>query len=179
MINVSESEKKVLSIWGGVAIIIFISVILIAVFTKGNNTKDDIDSITARNTNHLLDRNRYYTVASVISKYYAYLNQKDYASVLKILDSNYTKEKSISESNLTTYIKTYDVATTYNPHIMCVKSVDKGIYTILTNGEEISSNTGKIYGTPYYQVILDGNTTHFSLKPISEEEYQEVCHERN
>ena len=47
MINVSESEKKVLSIWGGVAIIIFISVILIAVFTKGNNTKDDIYSITS------------------------------------------------------------------------------------------------------------------------------------
>lgn len=175
MFNISESQKKVLTAWGVAAIIIFLIVVLVAITIKNKEDKDEKNNITATNSNYLIDRNRYYTIKTAISKYYSYLNVHDYDAVLKILNEKYVEDNNIDKNNLKEFINITDTALAYNPHIMCLKSVNKGVYTFVTNGDELGANTGKILDQMYYQIIMDGNTSLFSLEPISESTYEEVC----
>ena len=178
MFNISESQKKVLSIWAISACLIFALVILLAITIK-HEKESEVPSITAKDSKVLLDRNRYYTIKSAITKYYSYLNMKDYEAVLKILDKNYKDKNDITETNLDEYLTDTDKQLSYQSKVMCLKSVKKGVYTFVTEGTEIASNTGTEIGEKYYQVTLDGNTSLFSLMPVDKKDYQEVCNEKN
>ncbi|MCH5167615.1 MAG: hypothetical protein J1F35_06995 [Erysipelotrichales bacterium] len=177
MFNISESQKKVLSIWAIIACLIFALVILLAITVK--REKENVyESITAKNSNELIDRNRYYTIKSAITKYYSYLNMKDYDAVLKILDENYKDKNNITKNNLKNYLTDTDKQLSYESKVMCLKSIKKGVYTFVTEGTEIASNTGDKIGDKYYQITMNGNTSLFSLMPIDKSTYQEVCNEK-
>ena len=176
MFNISESQKKVLGIWAIIAVIVLCLVILIAVSIKRED-KELIENITAKNSKMLIDRNRYYTVKNAITKYYSFVNMKDYDAVLKILDENYKSKNNITEENIDEFI-TNDIQVSYHSKVMCLKSAKKGIYTFVTEGSEISANKGEFIKDQYYQVKLDGNSSLFSILPIDKTIYDEVCNEK-
>lgn len=178
MFNISESQRKVLSIWALIAVIIFALVILLAVTLK-REKEDAIDEITAASSNKIIDRNRYYTVRGAITKYYSYLNMKDVSAILKILNKDYVEDNDLTKDNVFDELLDTDKQLSYTTGIMCLKSIDKGVYTYVTEGSEIGINTGAVIGDKYYQITLDGNTSLFNLFPIDEDIYKEVCNEKN
>lgn len=174
MFNISASQKKVLTIWAILGIIILLAVILIAIFTPVEK-KEQEETITATNSNKVIDRSRYYTVKNAITKYYSYINMHDYESVLQILDESYIKDNNLNKDNVKSFLAITDVSTSYQSKIMCLKDIKDGVYSFVIEGEEISANTGSFISEKYYQVVLDGNALAFSLKPIDKIFYDEVC----
>ena len=95
MFYISDSQKKVLTVWALIGLIIFLLVVLIAIVSpKQKNIKEE-EKITANNSNLVINRSRYYTVKNAITKYYSYVNMEDYNSVLNILDKKYKEENNI------------------------------------------------------------------------------------
>lgn len=172
MFKISDVERKTLIAWAIVAVIIFI----IILFIKVNPVeKKEKDKITTPGTNYINDRSRYYTVKNALTKYYSFLNAKNYDAVLKILDTNYVEENHIDINTITNYISNEDTQVSYETGIMCLKSVKNGVYTYVVKGDDIKMNSGDFIKERYYEVVLDGNTSLFSVKPIDDKYYEEVC----
>lgn len=174
MLNLSDSEKKVLIAWAIVGIIILLIVLLFGL-KQDRTKKEEIDNITAKGNNYLIDRNRYYTVKNAITKFYSFINSQDYDATLKILNEKYVNDNKITIKNIDEFITESDVQLSYQTKKMCLKSVKSGVYTFVSEGEEISANTGKYIGDKYYEVVLDGNTSLFSIKPIESSIFEGVC----
>lgn len=175
MFNVSETQKKVLSIWAIIGVVILLIVILVSTITPKDKKDNSINNLTSEDSNVIIDRNRYYTVKNAILKYYSYVNMEDYSSVLAILDEAYIKDNNITLNNVTDYLTDTKVALSYQSKVMCLKSVKKSVYRFVIEGEEISANTGSVIASKYYEVALDGNNSRFSLMPIDAKQYNEVC----
>lgn len=174
MFKVSESEKKVLVLWAVLGIIIFMLVLLLF-FKKNEDNKEDISKITAEDSNYVIDHNRYYTVKNAITKFYSFLNAKDNEAIFKILNENYIKENSLNEDNVMDYFTEADVSLAYQSGKLCLKSVKKGVYDFVIEGVEIKANTGEEIHDMYYEIVLDGNTSLFNIKPIDVDEFEGVC----
>lgn len=172
--KISETERKVLIIWLVIGVLVFLAVVLI-------NIKPNIKNSSSPNTkpgeNHVSDRIRYYTVKNAINKFYSYKNISDYDSVIKILDADYVEKNHIDEDTVTTFIGESDSFMTFETGIMCLKSVKDGVYVYAVEGYEVAMSTGENKNKLYYQVTLDGNTSLFSVLPISESTYGGVCNE--
>lgn len=176
MFQVSESQKKVLKAWIIVGIVILILVSCFALLTVKENKKEvKEEGITAKNSKMVIDKSRYYTVKNAITKYYSYVNMHDYDSVLKILDKKYVESNNIDSNNIKEKLNYADVSISYDSRIMCLSSSNKGVYSFVVDGNEISANTGSVLNKVYYEIIMDGNNQTFSLKPIEENTYKEVC----
>ncbi len=172
--KISETERKVLIIWAIVGLLVFLVIILINVKPK-TNEKPNIN--TTPGENHVSDRVRYYTVKNAINKYYSYKNISDFDSVIKILDEDYVKKNHIDEDTITTFIGETNSFMTFDTGIMCLKSAKSGVYVYVVEGTEVVMATGEKKNKLYYQVTLDGNTSLFSILPISEDTYGGVCNE--
>lgn len=172
--KISETERKVLIAWLIIGILVFIAIVLINIRPKDKKVEEPN---THPGKNHVSDRIRYYTVKSAINKYYSYKNISDYDSVIKILDSSYVEENHIDEDTITTFIGESDALLTFDTGIMCLKSYKDGVYSYVVEGYEETMSTGEMKNKMYYQVTLDGNTSLFSLQPISESTYGGVCNE--
>lgn len=96
---------------------------------------------------------------------------------MKILAEKYVKENNIKEDNLNEFIPDSEVVLSYESKKMCLKSVNKGVMTFVSEGSEISANTGAYVKDIYYEVVLDGNTSLFSVEPINKKIFEEVCNE--
>lgn len=176
MFNISESQKKVLTGWIIIGIVILILVSIVAVVTvKEKSGKEDDERLTSNNSKKIIDRSRYYTVKNAITKYYSFVNMKDYDSVLKIFDEEYKKKNNINESNVKEFLTDTVTTLSYDSRIICLKNNDKGVYTFVVDGDEISANTGTIINRKYYEITMDGNNSTFYLYPIDESSYNEVC----
>lgn len=176
MLNISESQKKVLTGWIIVGVIILILVSVVAVLTvKEKSEKDVKEKLTATNSNKIINRSRYYTIKNAITKYYSFINMKDYASVLKIIDNDYKKKNNINESNVKDFLTDTKTTLSYDSRIICLKNNEKGVYTFVVDGDEISANTGAVINRKYYEITMDGNNSTFYLYPIDESSYNEVC----
>lgn len=175
MVKLSETERKTLFVWAIVAIIIFLIVLLIT-SKQVKNKKEQVENLVAPGTREIIDRSRYYTIKGALEKYYSYINMKDKDAVVKILSEKYVKEKEITKDNVDKFVKFEDFSKTIKTNIICLKKVNKGVYTFAVSGVEISRNTNELIDDIYYEVELDGNTSLFSVKPIEEKVYSEVCH---
>lgn len=170
--KISETERKVLIIWLIIGVLVFLAVVLISIKPKTNKTEQPN---TTPGENHVSDRVRYYTVKNAINKYYSYKNISDYDSVIKILDSNYVEDNHIDKDTITTFIGNSDSLMTFDTGIMCLKSFKSGVYVYVVEGHEVTMSTGEEKDKVYYQVTLDGDTSLFSILPISESTYGGVC----
>lgn len=174
-LGLTVQEKKVLSFWGIALLILIIGLSIfsilfpekgiLAYFRKNKNVEYKYAEVS--------NFSRYSTVTTAIEKYYSFINMKDYNSVLKILDEDYIKEKNITSTNIKNNIYIPDGLVSFNPGIMYGKSKN-GIMTYLVEGTVENFSTGEIIKKEYLKVILDGNTFHFSVRPIDEKEYKEV-----
>lgn len=178
MFNISESERKVLIIWIIIAVII-VSIVMVVQIMFGGFTKDDGSGITAKDSRVVNDRNRYYTVKGALTKYYSFVNAKDYDSVLKILDEKYVDDNKITVDNVDEKINIEDYQLSYETRVMCLKSAKKGVYTFVVDGIEVKMMSGEELDRKYYEIVMDGNTSLFSVKPINVDKYEEVCNGKN
>lgn len=173
--DLSEAERKTLIAWAIIGILIFIVAIVVKL-TFLPNLKDNKFNEAYQTVK---DQNRYYTVNGAITKYYAFLNDKNFESILHILDEKYVKEKGITKENIKNFLTSKDTAISYQPKIMCSKEISSGLTSYLINGKEITMNTNEYIEEKYYEVILDGNHFTFSLKEIDQSVFGGNCHEQS
>lgn len=174
-ISLTAQEKKVLSFWGIALLIIIIALSIfnflfpeVSIFAYFKN-KEKVQY----NYSEVSDFSRYSTVSAAIEKYYSFLSMKDYNSVLKILDEEFIKENNITSTNIKSHIFIPESIVSYQPNIMYGKTKN-GIMTYLVDGSVVNFSTGEELKKEYLKVKLDGNTFHFSVRPIDEKEYKEV-----
>lgn len=172
--NLSDGEKKTLLAWFIVAAIFLLILIVIKIINPDFTFKKKTD-YSKNQYSIVTDYNRYYTVSNAINKYYSFINAHEYESVYHILDEEYTKEKNVDKDTVINIISDATKALSYQSRLMCYKDIADGITSYLIKGEEVFMNSLDVNKTIYYEVILDGNNFHFSLKPIEEDFFGGNC----
>ena len=173
--NLSQAEKKTLIAWFIVALIFLLILFIIKIINPDFSFKRKVD-YSQNKYSIVTDYNRYYTVYAAINKYYSFINAREYESVYHILDEKYTQEKNVDKDTVINLISDTDKALSYKSNIMCFKEISEGITSYLVKGEEVFMNSIENHQTIYYEVILDGNKFHYSLKPIKQEFFGGNCH---
>lgn len=173
--NLSSAEKKTLLVWFIVAVIFLLILIVFKIINPEFTLRKKTDY--SKNKYSLVtDYNRYYTVSTAINKYYAFINAHEYESVYHILDEEYIKENNIDSTTVINYISDTDKSLSYRSQLMCSKDIADGITSYIVKGEEGSMNSLESDKTLYYQIILDGNSFHYSVRPIEEGYFGGNCH---
>ncbi len=173
MKDLDKTQKKVLFFWLILAIVVLILFFLLRFFKidfKRSNTYDK--------TYHLVeDYSRYYTVTATIDKLYQFLNAGSRESVLHILDSEYKEEKKLTEKNVISTLKNEKTSISFEARTMCEKRVKEDLTQYVVKGYKVDLNEIKKISEVFYQVVLDESNFHFSIRPIEEKTFSEVCHE--
>ena len=172
--DLSESKKKTLMAWFIIAVIFLLILIVIKIINPDFSFKKKVD-YSKNKYSVVTDYNRYYTVANAINKYYAFINAHEYESVYHILDESYTKEKNVDKDTVINIISDTDKALSYQSGLMCSKDIAEGITSYLVKGNEVYMNSLDVNKTIYYEIILDGNKFHYSIKPIEEDFFGGNC----
>lgn len=184
--DLTEEEKKTLTYWGLFGIIAFMLVILFSflyVENKKNNTGKDAD----KGYSIVYDQNHYYTVIGAVDKYYQFINMSDAKALMKILDTNYVKDKKIKESNVLDIVKNSEIMLAFDPGVMCKKDNGKGQISYLirvkekpyftVSGDDETIIEDKSLSNMYYRVMMDHKELSYSITLISEKEYGDACYE--
>ena len=177
-IKLNDAEKKVLTFWLILAVVIVSGLLIFKLvfpedFDKffGLGEYDNKYSLVK-------NRTRYYTVSNAIVKYYTYLDAKDSDAIFNILNDGYKEANGITSAN---NIKFSDEENkqnlTYNARLMCQKKINKGIYSFYVEGFESKSNVSGRGDYKYYEVILDDNKLVYSIRPIDQNTFGGECHE--
>lgn len=180
--QLGKEEQKVLLIWGIVAVVFALLVILVGKKIDDRVKQNDIDSmenITLGNDNFVSNSDLYYTVKSAINKYYSYIGSNDNISLYKIIDSKYIKELKITESNIFDKLKEDNNVSYTSYYPSCVKDVHGSVIDIVAKGEIVNNETFEHTKLVYFNVELNYNNLTFTIKPIDEKKYEEVCYEKN
>lgn len=176
--KLNDSEKKVLTFWAILAVIIVIGLFIFRIVAPEKFDKFFGLDGAERYYSLVTDRTRYYTVANAIDKYYSYTNAKDANAIFNMLNENYKQSKNIKFASDINFTQEVDPANlTFNPRLMCKKKIAKAKYSFLVKGFESKSTESKRLGTLYYQVILDDSNFTFSIQPIDEKTFGGECHE--
>lgn len=174
MQKLSDEQKKTLFAWTIIAIIIFLIIALIA-SKKISKKVEEEKVLVAAGTKEIINKSRYYTIKGALEKYYSFISMNNKDAVYKILSDKYKKDNNITKSSIDSYIDFDTEARTIKTGIICYEKSKKGVYTFAVEGNEITSNTGKVKDEVFYRVVLDGNTQLFSVEPIEEKDYEDVC----
>ena len=169
--ELGESEKKVLKVWGIIALVLMIGLIVAAIMTKLDNTSPN------GNKGYVIlrDSTRYYTVSNALNKYYAFVNSKDAKSTYKILADKYKEKNGITEKNVIEKVG-YEKSVSVTPSYMCYAEYKTGIVEYIFKGTIKNMNKANdILGDKYYKVTLDGNNMTFTVEEISEKYFGGNC----
>ena len=169
--ELGESEKKVLKVWGIIALVLMIGLIVAAIMTKRDNTSPN------GNKGYVIlrDSTRYYTAANALNKFYAFVNAKDAASVYKILADKYKEKNDITEINVLAKVG-YKENVSVTPSYMCYAEYKTGIVEYIFKGTVKNMNKIEdIIDEKYYKVTLDGNNMTFTIEEISEKYFGGNC----
>lgn len=164
--SLSDSEKKVLRIWGIVASIIFIGLVIIAIINKVNPALIDISGEYSYRI--VKDETRYYTVSNTISKYASYINAKDKESILTILDNDYKKNNDINVDNVLEKVGNFDKNISITPSYMCSRKRNDEITQYIFSAS-INDTKGDKITTKNYSVYLDSKNMTFSVEEVTSE----------
>lgn len=176
--KLNDSEKKVLSFWVILAVVIISGLLVFKLVAPDKFDKFFGLGEYDRKYSLVTDRTRYYTVSNAIVKYYSYLNAKDSEAVFNIYNETYKTNKGInSPSNISFSEDAEKQNITFNARLMCKKKLDKGIYSFYVTGFESKANESGRLDNKYYEVILDDNKFVFSIQPIDEKTFGGECHE--
>ena len=178
-IKLNESEKKVLTFWAILAVIVISALLVFRVVAPEKFNKFFGLSNADKKYTLVKDRTRYYTVLNSINKYYQYNNDHDSQKVFDVLNSKYKEEQNIT-SPLSFVWPDVEHGTqkVYNARLMCQKKLDIGIYSYYVSGFESDSNKANSRGEKaYFDVRLDDNNMTFDIRPIDEKTFGGECHE--
>ena len=177
-IKLNESEKKVLTFWAILAVVVVSGLLVFRIVAPEKFNKFFGISNADKAYSLVKDRTRYYTVFHAVNKYYNYSNAKDSESVIMVLNDKYKQEKNINNAGDIAWPDQYDAdKLTYNARLMCQKKLDIGIYSFYVSGFESYMNKPGRLSNVYYEVILDDNNFTFNIRPIDEKTFGGECHE--
>lgn len=168
MKKLSKEEKKVLTIWCIISLIVFS---LLFLFGIKKVTKEEKKYELVR------DYNRFYTVNTVLNKYYLYLNGNEYNKVLNMINENYKKNNNIDVNNLKDKLEINEEKVSFNSYYMCSKETSDDVYSYYIKGHINNINSGKYIKDVYYKVVLNSKNLLFDIAPIDENQFGGECHE--
>lgn len=167
MTNKEDRNQKIITI------ILVILVLIIGIYNlfikKEKQEKLDTETISVVN-----DVDRFFTVASCVSKYISYLSIDDKASIYTLLDNSYKKDSNITEENLYNYVIDVSSGVQFQAQKMYSQNVAKNIVKYYVHGY-IETDGMDIVGTKsdYYVIaILDEETLTFSIIPYDGEMFK-------
>ncbi len=176
-IKLNDSEKKVLTFWAMLALIIISILLVFRIVAPEKFNKFFGIPNADKNYSLVKDRNRYYTVLNSINKYYQYNNDKDGEKVFAVLNSKYKEEKNIKSGNDFVWPDSIDnTQLVYNARLMCQKKLDTGVYSFYVSGFESNSNKSGRLNNAYYEVILYDTNFTFDIRPIDDKTFGGECH---
>jgi hypothetical protein len=92
-----------------------------------------------------------------------------------------------AKDNVLDFVDNSDTAITFEHKMMCKKTYDVGktrylfkvkeVPLFLMDGDDFTDIKDPSLTYAYYQIDLDGNTSTYNVKPISEKAYGDDCHE--
>lgn len=176
--KLNDAEKKVLSFWVILAVVIISGLLVFKLVFP-----EDFDKFFGlgeydRRYKLVEDRTRYYTVSNAVIKYYTYLNAKDSNAIFDMLNDGYKESKGITSPNNIQFSDDAEKQNlTFSSRLMCQKKMNKGIYSFYVTGFESKANVIGRLDTKYYEVILDDNNFLFSIRPIDANTFGGECHE--
>ena len=177
-IKLNESEKKVLTFWAILAVVVVLSLLVFRLIAPEKFNKFFGISNADKEYSLVKDRTRYYTVFNTVNKYYSYTNDKDSEKVFMVLNDKYKQEKNINNAGDLAWTDQVDAdKLTYNARLMCQKKLDVGMYSFYVSGFESYMNKPGRLSNVYYEVILDDNNFTFNIRPIDEKTFGGECHE--
>lgn len=168
--RLTEDQRKVLIIWFFLALFLIALLVLIA----SRKIKAKHDYPLDKNYIVVKDYSRYYTVTSVIDKFYNALNNKNYESAMKMLDDNYVKTNNLSTNNLNSSFN-FGTTVSFKGKLMCSKRFAKGYTSYYVSGTTIASNVDKVFDDIYYEVVLNENNMTFNIKTIDASTFGGAC----
>ena len=186
--DLTEAEKKTLTAWGIGGLIIFLCAIFFKVTILDKQNVEDAEKPKLDTHFSIVkDYNRYYTVSVALERYYQYINNENTDALLKVLNPDYIKSKKITKDNVLDFVDNSDIAITFEHKMMCKKTYDVGktrylfkvkeVPLFLMDGDDFTDIKDPSLTYAYYQIDLDGNTSTYNVKPISEKVYGDDCHE--
>jgi len=177
-IKLNESEKKVLTFWGILAVIVISVLLVFRIVAPEKFNKFFGISVADKKYSLVTDRTRYYTVTNSINKYYAYTSSKDAEKIFAVLNPQYKEEKGYTSADKIALPEVKDyVQLVYNARLMCQKRLDTSLYSFYVSGFESDSNESGRGKNAYYEVRLNDDNFTFDIRPIDEKTFGGECHE--
>lgn len=135
-----------------------------------NNNADDIPNQTiVERFSEIDDHSRYFTVSSVLNKFYGYVISEDLSKILLVLDEEYKQNNEINSDNVIRVLDLEDGEYDFYLEEIYESNLMKKYYTKGRLTYE-DTHTAAVYNV----VILNDTNLTFTLYPISEDEFQEV-----
>lgn len=164
MSDKSERNQKIITI------ILVILVLIIGIYNLFIK-KDEVEKLDTETISLVTDVDRFFTVASCVSKYINYLSIDDKSSLYTLLDNNYKKENNITEDNMYNYIIDVNSGVQFQAYKMYSQNITENIVKYYVHGyieyEQIDVVSAK---SDYYVIaILDQETLTFSIVPYDGE----------
>jgi len=173
---INKNERKVLTMWAIVIVIVSAIVLLINIKFNGASLFQKITKQVETKYSLVKDRDRYYIVKSSIDSFYGYINDDNKKNLLKVLNEGYIKKNDISKDNVLDFFKYDNKVVIKANKFMCQRKIGEGKYSYYTQFIEQDRDTGEFIKNVYYEVILDNKTITYNVKPISEKTFGGACH---
>lgn len=176
MSYISKNERRVLTIWLIVGIIVCALIVLINIKFDGASLFQKITKQVDTKYSLIKDRDRYYSVKSSVDTFYAYINDKSSDSLMKILDAKYVDNNKLTNNNVLDKFK-YDKKVVIKANnYMCEKKIAPGKYSYYTQFILEDRSTGEFVDNVYFDVVYNHKTTTFTIKPIDSKTFGGACH---
>ncbi len=134
-----------------------------------NNTVSNNEVITPTEFSQVKDYSIYFTINSILNKYYEEITNNNYQQVIGYLDDYYVRNNKITSNTIHGFVKTGYQDISYYSKLMYVKS-SGNIFYYFVEGEEQLYNFIEERLTEEekiaYLVIVDKNNDTFSITPL-------------
>ena len=150
-------------------------------------------NITSNNTNNktttkqtelsrVNDYKAYFSVNSLINKYYSHITNGNYSNAIGLLDNYYVMNNKITNSNIKNFVKTGYQDITYYSKTMYVKKNGYLSYYFVDGEEQLYDFINEILTEEehvMYMVIVDNKRNTFSITPLKTPSFMDYANNYN
>ena len=159
-----------------IEIVIIVLLVLVfggtLIYSKIVNNKVEEERID-ETVSIVTDRNRFYTIDSVISKYIISLSFKNSSNVIKMLDNDYIELNNLTENNVLNILESIPENVNSSTREVYQVREYNNIYKYYTKArlmvEDYYSST--FLKNTYFEITINENNLTFAVTPINEMTY--------
>ena len=143
-----------------------------------NNTISNNEVIAPIEFSQVKDYDIYFTINSIINKYYEEITNNNYKQVMGYLDDYYIRNNKITGNTIYNFVKTGYQDITYYSKLMYVKSSGKIFYYFVEGEEQLYNFIDERLTEEEnvaYLVIVDKNNDTFSITPLKTPSFLEYA----